>query len=231
MERMHIENLEDFSEELVKYLTDTDIFTRTKTDICEFLIYLTNKYSNNYLFKNSNYDNSCLLHIKQSKVRLVKEDISVRYMDDDARNDIFMTFLKNIRAESTSSDNEKKSLYYLLDDEEKFVIYIEDPCVRNEFERYLKKYLGVSCDYSFNREKISVRKSDFLLLLSKYSNLSDSKNLHLVVEDLYKQDEKNILANYGNDIIESLLGDWASISVKAVCALCNNFISKIKIRK
>ena len=209
--KISIKNEKLFCEEIVKFLTSTDIFNRTKTDVCEFLIYAANKYSSeNFLFTNSNYENSILLNLKQSKIKLVKEDISVRYMSEEDNDFLFYKFLQNLGT--------KDSPYILeeSDDGKKFEIYIEDNCLRNQIERYLKLSTHRSVDYSFNKELLSIKKADFLNLLVQFKGLNNVDELR---NKIVSKEKNADLKDFGLDVVNELFGPWGKLGTEGVSAL------------
>ena len=226
-----ITNNELFVKEVTEKLLFDDLFSKTKTDICETLVNIANQCSDsNFLFEMSNYDLSALLRIKQAKVKSLKESISVRFMDTQARDKLFYTFLDKLVLESNASKSKKEYEYIIGDnekDENSFVIYVEDNCLKNEIERRLKMTSFKSLDYSFNREKLIIQKADFIQMLAMTfapGNKNCRKELQIAIE---KDIEKEKLKEVAKYLETFAAGEKCIIAIKAIITLAHFVFNKI----
>lgn len=159
----------DISKKIYDKITTDGLYTYNKTDLYDYLIYLLDKKER--LLSKSNDELSRLLKISPSKVSALRANISVKFMNDSEYESLFIDFLSQI----SNSKNIKE-------DETHYIFTIEDKAIRNFIEAKLKKHCDNTADYTLNKEKIKILKSDFIILLQKEKN--DDENIQKLAQRL-----------------------------------------------
>lgn len=144
------------------------LYAYNKTDLYDYLIYLLDKEER--LLNKSNDELSRLLKISSSKVNALRANISVKFMNDSEYESLFLDFLSQL-----SSKNIKE-------DETHYIFTIENKAIRNFIEAKLKKHCNDTADYTLNKEKIKILKSDFITLLEKEG--SEKENIQKLAQKL-----------------------------------------------
>lgn len=159
----------NISKKIYDKITTDGLYTYNKTDLYDYLIYLLDKEKR--LLDKSNDELSRLLKISPSKVSALRANISVKFMNDSEYESLFIDFLSQI----SNSKNIKE-------DETHYIFTIEDKAIRNFIEAKLKKHCDNTADYTLNKEKIKILKSDFITLLQKESD--DDLNTQKLIKQL-----------------------------------------------
>lgn len=153
-------NTEGFAADLMNFIFDYGLGTYSKTDIYDYIVYLANKHSKSSFFDmNSNFDNAVLLKVSETKIKNTRQNIALKFKGEE-RHDVYIDFFSKLQ---------NGQIKVRFEDEEMFVFFIEDPFVRMTLESSLKKHQGITIDYSFNRELVKIKRTDFLTLLIKES--------------------------------------------------------------
>lgn len=129
----------------------------SKNDICDYLLYLFNKYGDHFLDENPNELNERLLKTTAAKIKATKKNIAVKFMDDKEYGGIFVQFLANF------AQNIAEKRVIVKGDRLHFVL--ENRALRDIIEAKLKKLTQDTLDYSFNSEKVSISAENFFALL------------------------------------------------------------------
>ncbi len=77
------DNPKAFCNDLWRKITQERLFSYQKNDICDYVLYLFNKYdSAHFLDSHSNTENERLLKTTASKIKASKKNIAVKFMSD-----------------------------------------------------------------------------------------------------------------------------------------------------
>lgn len=168
---LNIDKPSEFIDELWDKLTSSGLYAYSKNDIYDYLIYLLNKYDEKHFFDtNSNASNSRLLKVSQTRIKTVKTNISVKFMDEKEYDEIFVNFLNNCASSVVKFDEN------IGNGKIKFVI--ENPAIKAVLEAKLKSAVSDTLDYSFNKEIVTIDAKNFIETLNlEYENLNNSENL------------------------------------------------------
>lgn len=144
--------------EFLDYFLDKGLgaLTKNEMDVCMF--YLLEKYQSNKGLKMSNYDWSSLLKISERKIKNLRLEVGIRYTADNDSNevDLWLRFLDLI-----------SEGYLEFDGTDKVIITIENPYLLRFIEHKLKTLKLPTTDYSFNTERIKLRRTSLELLLEE----------------------------------------------------------------
>ena len=197
---LKIDNPAELINELWEKLKSSGLYAYSKNDIYDYLIYLLNKYDEKHFFDtNSNASNSRLLKVSQTRIKIAKTNISVKFMDEKEYDEIFVNFLNNCASSVVKFDEN------IGNGKIKFVI--ENPAIKAVLEAKLKSAVSDTLDYSFNKEIVTIDAKNFIETLNlEYENLKNSTNLtqmqNILKEKLLKmkineifKDLKNIAQN------------------------------------
>lgn len=160
----------------------TRAFKCSKSDICEFLLYLLNKHAvvlekNDFLHEYSPNELARILVSTPSKIKTIQNNIAFKFMDNDEYKDIFKDLIKKLgdkKIEIFESENKGKICFSLESREQKSIL-----------DEKLKKLGGAKYDFSFNSELVSIDKGKFLELLEKEVG---SENIIKIVKNISKKD-------------------------------------------
>lgn len=158
----------EISKKIFDKIKTDGLYTYNKTDLYDYLIYLLDKEER--LLNKSNDELSRLLKISPSKISALRANISVKFMTDCEYKGLFLDFLSQL-----SNKNIKE-------DETHYIFTIENKAIRNFIEAKLKKHCNDTADYTLNKEKIKILKSDFITLLEKEKN--DDENIQKLAQRL-----------------------------------------------
>lgn len=160
---------DDFINDLWREITQRRLLSGNKSDICDFLIYLLNKHCKiveykkkenikNFFDALSNEDLARILKLNISKIKTMKTNISIKFMDNDEYEDIFKDFLEQLSSGKIRLINSKdKKLRFVL----------ENPAMRSVIENKLKSTQQDTLDYSLNSEKVEIGISEFIEMLKE----------------------------------------------------------------
>ncbi len=172
-----IDNPQAFCDELWGKIIDDELFSRQKNDICDYVLYLFNKYdSAHFLDSLSNAENERLLKTTASKIKASKKNIAAKFMDDDEYKDIFANFLSDfVNGKIAIKDANTKGRIKLV---------IENPVYRSVLESKLKEKVQENFEYSLNSESVEISCSAFITMLEMEANrLKTSANLDKVLKE------------------------------------------------
>lgn len=158
----------EISKKIFDKIKTDGLYTYNKTDLYDYLIYLLDKEER--LLNKSNDELSRLLKISPSKISALRANISVKFMTDCEYKGLFLDFLSQL-----SNKNIKE-------DDTHYIFTIENKAIRNFIEAKLKKHCNDTADYTLNKEKIKILKSDFITLLEKEKN--DDENIQKLAQRL-----------------------------------------------
>ncbi len=190
-----------FANELWGKIIDDELFSRQKNDICDYVLYLFNKYdSAHFLDSLSNAENERLLKTTASKIKASKKNISVKFMNEAEYDEVFDDFLNDLDKRVKSNN--------LIIENGKIKTTIENPALRDILSSKLKVITNDALDYSLNSEKVSISIKNFLAMLrnevakenqAKYDAMIDR------LKDKYKKEK-------AKDIFGAILGGAGNIS-------------------
>ncbi len=181
-------NSEEFTKDLLTSISELGLYTYSKTDLCDYIIYLANKHDQNHFFdNNSNADNARLLKVKESKIKSLRLNIGLKFKNEDA-DETLKRFLKKITDDKIT----------IIDNENFFQFFIEDPFIRMVFESKLKDLEGVTLDYSFNTERVKIEKEHFLSLLFSLDSTDSEKLEKILKKHDIKVKGKKVVKFIGN---------------------------------
>ena len=158
----------EISKKIFDKIKTDGLYTYNKTDLYDYLIYLLDKEER--LLNKSNDELSRLLKISPSKISALRANISVKFMTDCEYKGLFLDFLSQL-----SNKNIKE-------DDTHYIFTIENKAIRNFIEAKLKEHCDNTTDYTLNKEKIKILKSDFIALLEKEKN--DDENIQKLAQRL-----------------------------------------------
>lgn len=158
----------EISKNIFEKIKTDGLYAYNKTDLYDYLIYLLDKEER--LLNKSNDELSRLLKISPSKVSALRANISVKFMNDSEYKGLFLDFLSQLSNKNIKEDD----AYYIFT--------IENKAIRNFIEAKLKKHCDDTADYTLNKEKIKILKSDFITLLEKEG--SEKENIQKLAQKL-----------------------------------------------
>lgn len=172
-----------FANELWGKIIDDELFSRQKNDICDYVLYLFNKYdSAHFLDSHTNAENERLLKTTASKIKASKKNISVKFMKETEYKGIFENFLSDFVIGRIAIKDSNKSGYVKL--------VIENPVYRSVLESKLKEKVQENFEYSLNSESVEISCSAFITMLEMEANrLKTSANLDKVLKE-FKETKK-----------------------------------------
>lgn len=91
---------QEFAQKLWDKITKEALFSYQKADICDYLLYLFNKYGGDFLQYKSNADLEKMLKISISKIKSSRKNISVKFINDKDKYEIFKNFLLSLSPEN-----------------------------------------------------------------------------------------------------------------------------------
>lgn len=151
-------NQDKLVEDLWKEINSFGLYERKGNEFYDYVLYLLNKYDkNHFLFENDNADNEQLLKIDAEKIKTSKKNISVKFMDVQEKNTIFLDFLKRLSA---------GKLPNLNNDGESYTMTIEDTALRSAIEARLKRAANTTLRYDENTELVTVSHEAFMAMLT-----------------------------------------------------------------
>lgn len=156
------------SKNIFEKIKTDGLYAYNKTDLYDYLIYLLDKEER--LLNKSNDELSRLLKISSSKVNALRANISVKFMNVSEYESLFLDFLSQLSNKNIKEDN----TYYIFT--------VENKAIRNFIEAKLKKHCNDTADYTLNKEKIKILKSDFITLLEKEG--SEKENIQKLAQKL-----------------------------------------------
>lgn len=149
----------EFVEKLWTKIVSDRLFSYQKNDICDYLLYLFNKYDKGkFLDMNSNAENERLLKMNASKIKASKKNIAVKFMENNEYEGIFEKFLFALSQSKIALKSGSKKGY--------FKITLENPVFQSALEARLKEVTKESFDLpQFNTEKVEIPCVDFISVL------------------------------------------------------------------
>ena len=149
----------------------------SKNDICDYLLYLFNKYDEKHFFdSNSNEKNERWLKTTATKIKASKKNISVKFLNQTEYDEIFEEFLCAFANERIAIKDGSK--------EDTIKLTIENPVFRNVLEAKLKDKVQEGFEYSLNSEKVEISCEAFITMLKDEANrLKKSDNLNKVLQE------------------------------------------------
>jgi hypothetical protein len=166
------ESAEKFVAELQAKINQTGYNILSKTDLYDYLLYLFNKHNTRHFLDESNYHNAFALRITESRVKAAKLNIALKYKTIEERRESFILFLQRLCG------------IKIVEKDDCFTFFIDDPCARIELESFLKEKLGMTLDYGENRERVKLEKFAFLYILMEYSNTSETSFVDTLKKEL-----------------------------------------------
>lgn len=148
----------------------------SKNDLCDYLLYLFNKYDEEHFFdKNSNEKNERLLKISSAKIKASKANISVKFLDDTEYEGVFEEFLQAFADNRIAIKDGTQG---------KLKLTIENPVFRKALEYRLKERVQESFDYNLNSEKVEISCEAFIAMLeSEAKRLKSSDKLDKILQE------------------------------------------------
>lgn len=155
-----------FANELWSKIIDDELFSRQKNDICDYVLYIFNKYdSSHFLDSLSNAENERLLKTTASKIKASKKNISVKFMNEAEYRQIFIDFLKSI------NDKNRRIVKEIRPKDENKEPYlefiIENNVLKDMLEAKLKRCVGDTFTYTLNSEKLELSHKSFITMIKK----------------------------------------------------------------
>ena len=219
-----IKDKEAFADSILEKLILDDLFSKTKSDICETLISITNECSDDFLVNKSNYELSNLLRIRQSRVKTLKETISLRFLSQSKRDEMFCKFLDNLYLEDSKekSVQGKYLVYESSTNPSVFKLCLEDNVLRNELERRLKETTNKTLDCSFNKEVLEIPKDAFVKMLASIYAPEEStlyNSIERLSADIQKTENNKFVESTTNYLSKLILGEKGEIALNAITSL------------
>lgn len=185
MKEPNFYNYEEIVNQIWSEIKTNGVYTRSKNDFYDFVLYTLNKYDQNrFLLTNDNSDNEKLLKISATKIKNSKKNISVKFMNSEELEEIFKDFLEKIQEDDYLKISE---------DDNNYVFIIEDVVLRSILESKLKKLTQTTLNYKLNMEIVEVNQNAFIDLLAM--EVAAMRNLG----DEYLA--KSLLADFHQDLI------------------------------
>ena len=150
----------EFVEKLWTKIVSDRLFSYQKNDICDYLLYLFNKYGGDFLQYKSNADLEKMLKISISKIKSSRKNISVKFMNDKDKYEIFKNFLLSL-----SPENQKNMVKEDKNGNLEFII--ENNVLKDILEAKLKKWVNETFTYTLNSEKLSISCEAFLTMIKR----------------------------------------------------------------
>ena len=173
--KLTLDNPKALCDELWCKITQERLFSYQKNDICDYVLYLFNKYDSlHFLDSLSNAENERLLKTTASKIKASKKNIAVKFMDSAEYDNVFSTFLANL-------DIGVKNKTIHIDDE-RVRLVIENPVLRDILSSKLKAITDDTLDYSLNSEKVSISSKNFLAMIS--NEVADKAKYNALIKEL-----------------------------------------------
>lgn len=123
-------------------IINDELFSRQKNDICDYVLYLFNKYDSvHFLDSHSNAENERLLKTTTSKIKASKKNISVKFMSDIEYQQVFKDFLNSL-----ANDNPKSIVKQKENGDLEFTI--ENNVLKDILESKLKKWANTTFTYT-----------------------------------------------------------------------------------
>ncbi len=151
---------QEFAQKLWDKITKEALFSYQKADICDYLLYLFNKYGGDFLQYKSNADLEKMLKISISKIKSSRKNISVKFMNDKDKYEIFKNFLLSL-----SPENQKNMVKEDKNGNLEFII--ENNVLKDILEAKLKKWVNETFTYTLNSEKLSISCEAFLTMIKR----------------------------------------------------------------
>lgn len=219
--KLTLTNVEGFTDDLWTQINIFGLLNDTKTDICDYLLYLLNKHAklddnSNFLNQYSNEELSRMLKMSISKVKSTKKNIACKFMDDDEYSTIFVEFLKKISSDDYELDIENTNINLIID----------YPVLKDILETKLKK-LNRTFDYTLNSEKVNISiKAFFQMLKNECSDKEDLNVLETAIEKVRKEKSIILKKNIAGNIVD--IGCEIMVAIKNPLEIGNATKSIIK---
>lgn len=193
-----------FANDLWGKIINDELFSRQKNDICDYVLYLFNKYdSAHFLDSQSNAENERLLKTTASKIKASKKNISVKFMNEVEYRQVFIDFLKSI------NDKNKRIVKEIRpkdkDKEPYLEFIIENNVLKDMLEAKLKRCVGDTFTYTLNSEKLELSHESFITMIKKEMEvLGKANEYQSAIEPLESKYNINKLV------------DWTKAGLKAI---------------
>lgn len=193
--KLTLDNPKAFCDELWHKITQERLFSYQKNDICDYVLYLFNKYdSAHFLDSHTNAENERLLKTTASKIKASKKNIAVKFMDSAEYDNIFNTFLANL-----AIGVKNKTIHI---DDERVRLVIENPVLRDILSSKLKAITDDTLDYSLNSEKVSISSKNFLAMIS--NEVADKAKYNALIKELESKYKKAKVKNIASAILNNV---------------------------
>ena len=193
--KLTLDNPKALCDELWCKITQERLFSYQKNDICDYVLYLFNKYdSAHFLDSLSNAENERLLKTTASKIKASKKNIAVKFMDSTEYDNVFSTFLANL-----AIGVKNKTIYI---DDERVRLVIENPVLRDILSSKLKAITDDTLDYSLNSEKVSISSKNFLAMIS--NEVADKAKYNALIKELESKYKKAKVKNIASAILNNV---------------------------
>ena len=193
--KLTLDNPKALCDELWCKITQERLFSYQKNDICDYVLYLFNKYDSlHFLDSLSNAENERLLKTTASKIKASKKNIAVKFMDSAEYDNVFSTFLANL-------DIGVKNKTIHIDDE-RVRLVIENPVLRDILSSKLKAITDDTLDYSLNSEKVSISSKNFLAMIS--NEVADKAKYNALIKELESKYKKAKVKNIASAILNNV---------------------------
>ncbi len=193
--KLTLDNPKAFCDELWRKITQERLFSYQKNDICDYVLYLFNKYdSAHFLDSLSNAENERLLKTTASKIKASKKNIAVKFMDSAEYDNIFNAFLANL-----AIGVKNKTIHI---DDERVRLVIENPVLRDILSSKLKAITDDTLDYSLNSEKVSISSKNFLAMIS--NEVADKAKYNALIKELESKYKKAKVKNIASAILNNV---------------------------
>ena len=193
--KLTLDNPKALCDELWCKITQERLFSYQKNDICDYVLYLFNKYdSAHFLDSLSNAENERLLKTTASKIKASKKNIAVKFMDSAEYDNIFNAFLANL-----AIGVKNKTIHI---DDERVRLVIENPVLRDILSSKLKAITDDTLDYSLNSEKVSISSKNFLAMIS--NEVADKAKYNVLIKELESKYKKAKVKNIASAILNNV---------------------------
>ncbi len=202
--KLTLDNPKAFCDELWSKIINDELFSRQKNDICDYVLYLFNKYDSvHFLDSLSNAENERLLKTTASKIKASKKNISVKFMNEVEYRQVFIDFLKSI------NDKNKRIVKEIRpkdEDKEPYLEFvIENNVLKDMLEAKLKRCVGDTFTYTLNSEKLELSHESFIKMIKKEMEVLGKVNEYQsAIEPLESKYNINKLV------------DWTKAGLKAI---------------
>lgn len=147
-----------FANDLWSKIIDDELFSRQKNDICDYVLYLFNKYdSAHFLDSLSNAENERLLKTTASKIKASKKNIAIKFMNEIEYDNILSAFLGKFANDLSQDKVNIKG--------DKFHFTLENRALRDILDAKLKETMQEGLDYNLNSEKVYISFHSFISML------------------------------------------------------------------